>query len=1571
MAKGKDKRRWVENRSPLADVVRAQSDENLRVYTTSPIRVDEDAGQEMNLAHGGYGKRQLLELVQNGADAMIGAPGGRVEVVLTDEALYCANQGDPVDADGIRALLHAHLSRKRDAEIGRFGLGFKSVLGVTDRPEFFCREVSFGFDAAWSRDQIAQVAPDRERYPALRLARLLDPHVAAEEDPILAELMAFATTVVRLPRTLGDSAWLSDDIANFDPAFMLFSPHVGELNLVDRVTGRHREIRLRSRQNEVTIIEGSESRSWRIFKSTIRPSEEAKREAWELSARDELPVIWAVPTEGRLTVGRFWAFFPLRDETTLTGIANAPWQINDDRTGLLEGSKLNAELLDELSELVLNNVVSLVKPDDPGWVLDVIPARGREARCWGDDYLTSRFYESAVSRPVIPDQDGELRKPADLRLPPADASRAALDAWSLSPSRPLDWCHATAVSTQTRRSRVERLIESTGASEESAARWLEALLPPGFPTEAAAQVLRTAATLITTGTGDESARRAAVHRSHIVLDTEGALAPAKPGEIFVPAEDAGGSSRVRLVDADLIHQPWVSDALASIGIEQTTPALELKVFLKTGLQQGSDGEWADLWTLVRRVPTADEAVGILRTGLRGRAVSVRTLAGSFRPLIETLLPGTVVPADASRDADVAIDTSFHDKELDVIRALGAESVPAAGCPVASDPLVSAYRVRCTGEYIRALPSGNSQPSWDYMSFDRDTHVGPLEPLRQLTEEGRAAFTQELIAATTDWGQWLLRHETRDNVYPARPFPSPALWAIKTEGRLRTSLGLRAPGASWGQAFRRWERVLPISELADEEVSRFGVITDLTFVPAALWSAAFDEMGEQTDDDQIGSFYAFAAEAGVAPPESVRCRRGAEHTQLPPTEVIATSGRDAFDALKSLGKPAVLVSTVEEAAVLVGRWGLQAPGSHVRQETHWVEAESPVSLADAFPTLRSDLESHGLAQCDIVSCLEIFETITTDAGTRTLHRDFARVGDTFLWNSDLGLDEALRLLSAELPFVVDESEVEELAAGRWQQERREKLAAIRECATDAERLLKAIGEQRLRTRLPIGLVDAVESIHGSLDPVDIARLMLVVKGDDVLRYLRDDLRDAGLEPPNQWTGGREARGFVRDLGFADEYAGAPHVRRDRELVVLGPPDLKPLHGYQERIVAEVDRMLASADPHPRGLISLPTGSGKTRVAVQALVQALVDERLSSPVLWIAQSDELCEQAVQSWSEVWRAIGTIDELRIGRLWGQNEVPEAEAGHQVVVAGIDKLRNRVDAPGYDWLAQASCVVVDEAHAAITPEYTQVLKWLGISAAGRTMVTRAPLLGLTATPFRGVSKEETERLVNRFGGRRLDRLNAPEGDYEAMYRELQEMGVLARVDGEELETGTVIDVAAEISQDERTTFQQRQDLTSARVFDRIATDVDRNTLLLKSISERPEDWSILLFAVSTEHAHTMAALLTMQDISAAAIDYRTEPELRRRYIDRFRRGDLRVLANFNVLAQGFDAPAVRAIYVTRPTFSPNNYQQMIGRGLRGPANGGKDRCLIVNVRDNWSMYGDKLAFYEFEHLWKPEQSG
>ena len=95
------------------------------------------------------------------------------------------------------------------------------------------------------------------------------------------------------------------------------------------------------------------------------------------------------------------------------------------------------------------------------------------------------------------------------------------------------------------------------------------------------------------------------------------------------------------------------------------------------------------------------------------------------------------------------------------------------------------------------------------------------------------------------------------------------------------------------------------------------------------------------------------------------------------------------------------------------------------------------------------------------------------------------------------------------------------------------------------------------------------------------------------------------------------------------------------------------------------------------------------------------------------------------------------------------------------------------------------------------------------------------------------------------------------------------------------------------------------------------------------------------------------------------TDPAVRRRVVEEFRAGEVKALVNYAVFREGFDAPKTRAIIVARPVYSPNLYFQMIGRGLRGVANGGNDRCLILNVQDNISNFGRDLAFSALDWLW------
>ena len=118
-------------------------------------------------------------------------------------------------------------------------------------------------------------------------------------------------------------------------------------------------------------------------------------------------------------------------------------------------------------------------------------------------------------------------------------------------------------------------------------------------------------------------------------------------------------------------------------------------------------------------------------------------------------------------------------------------------------------------------------------------------------------------------------------------------------------------------------------------------------------------------------------------------------------------------------------------------------------------------------------------------------------------------------------------------------------------------------------------------------------------------------------------------------------------------------------------------------------------------------------------------------------------------------------------------------------------------------------------------------------------------------------------------------------------------------------------------------------------------------------------------EHAQTLAAILSADGISARAVSGSTDRYTRRRIVEDFRAGKLKVLVNYGVFREGFDAPKTRAIIVARPVYSPNLYFQMIGRGLRGVKNGGNDRCLILDVNDNIVNFDRNLAFTELDWLW------
>ncbi|MDR3152952.1 MAG: hypothetical protein LBW85_01455 [Deltaproteobacteria bacterium] len=111
------------------------------------------------------------------------------------------------------------------------------------------------------------------------------------------------------------------------------------------------------------------------------------------------------------------------------------------------------------------------------------------------------------------------------------------------------------------------------------------------------------------------------------------------------------------------------------------------------------------------------------------------------------------------------------------------------------------------------------------------------------------------------------------------------------------------------------------------------------------------------------------------------------------------------------------------------------------------------------------------------------------------------------------------------------------------------------------------------------------------------------------------------------------------------------------------------------------------------------------------------------------------------------------------------------------------------------------------------------------------------------------------------------------------------------------------------------------------------------------------LVFAVTIEHARTLAGILSAEGPAAAVYDGLC-PRERAAVLRDFERGGLRFLVNVGILTEGWDSPAVDLIMMCRPTKSVGLYVQMVGRGTR--TREGKDSVLVLDLSDNRKEHGD-----------------
>lgn len=314
-----------------------------------------------------YASRELLELVQNAADAATeaGVPG-RVHIEVRVDGLIVANTGQPFQAGGVRSLLTANTSPKPSRTlpmIGAKGLGFRALLNWSSQPHISSGdlELSFSRQHAWDQAhalattnaELAELLAGAEAEVPVLAYPLVGDEARAASEAVSSHMMdrvqqlrdqGYDTVVAACFEGTGalDKAILQAD--EFRPEFLLFVPALERIEL--RVIDRHALIWRRKLVDEnlydleVERHDGVASHRWfcRLSEGEVGTGKAKKRYQVAVAVRP-----------AALTGGTLHSFFPTNVPLPFPALCHATLELDSSRKSLNADSALNTAVLTALA----------------------------------------------------------------------------------------------------------------------------------------------------------------------------------------------------------------------------------------------------------------------------------------------------------------------------------------------------------------------------------------------------------------------------------------------------------------------------------------------------------------------------------------------------------------------------------------------------------------------------------------------------------------------------------------------------------------------------------------------------------------------------------------------------------------------------------------------------------------------------------------------------------------------------------------------------------------------------------------------------------------------------------------------------------------------------------------------------------------------------------------------------------------------------------------------------------------------------------------------------------------------
>lgn len=382
---------------------------------------------------------------------------------------------------------------------------------------------------------------------------------------------------------------------------------------------------------------------------------------------------------------------------------------------------------------------------------------------------------------------------------------------------------------------------------------------------------------------------------------------------------------------------------------------------------------------------------------------------------------------------------------------------------------------------------------------------------------------------------------------------------------------------------------------------------------------------------------------------------------------------------------------------------------------------------------------------------------------------------------------------------------------------------------------------------------------------------------------------------------------------------------------------PMHDYQKNAVEELKKFYIDEDGN-KGMLVMPTGSGKTRTAVYFLNKYFISSGYQ--VIWLTHRHMLIDQTADAFYNlsplVRQGNPNIKIFKMACISGKHSsIKATEKDDSVMIMSVQSVCRSL-AYLRTVLAKKVVIVVDEAHHTVAGSYTKTIDYI------KKARKNVKLIGLTATPIRG-TENSSKYLLKYYDDKII---------YDISMSELIKKQYLSTPNFIGIETN--IDIEPFISIDEANLIKKYGEIPET-LAEKIAHSSKRNKIIVDTYLKNKDKYGkTLIFALNGYHCFTLCEDLKKKGINCDYIySGNNDNEIK---IRKFKNNELDVLVNINIMTEGSDVPDIETVFLTRPTQSEGLLMQMIGRGMRGKHANGTEEVNIVDFCDKWDTFNKWL---------------